>query len=616
MNPSGSEQRPVYLVLFFLLLIITGCQKPGGPLLYMDTSIHPGDDLWRYANGIWVPDSSQEVQTATRRASENFDEIIFDKLRQISDDDTVFMKLKLFYEAFIAEDRDTLNIGLRRELKLLDQFDSMEDLPALMALSVKRGYRSPLDVKFYGFSRTEYIAEVGPGRKEFSPDLKVDSSYFMSVPELMSEILPLAGISWDPERISRVTMLQGELNDVHHNHDSCATFFDLTGPDWLVQFSTALGNPYLIICSANDDSQIGEIIGRYDWNIWKDYFTWVWVEENLLFSNDEMVKIFSERINVFTDVDPLWYYRSPRRAVHKLYELFPDLMIGLYDYPPEQIAAIETMAEAVKAALTENIRQHAHVSMKDDLISRIEPIRFQIVKPAVIETYDKLKLYPDDPIGNYRNTQAYLFDMKTRFTQHPDLYQDHWLLESLDDVPTYLNSNQTVIIPISYAVPPHFSLAYEDAFNYGALGFYLGHEMAHALDFDRSPDLWEFDKRKMRLVSQYSNYYTNEGHFMDGLLSVNENFCDIVGLKAALTAYKEVIFGRTGLQRFFLGFANTQRDYRNPENQENYFERHPHAYSYLRVNGTVRNLDAFYEAFAVTPEDSLYLPPEDRIRFW
>ena len=114
------------------------------------------------------------------------------------------------------------------------------------------------------------------------------------------------------------------------------------------------------------------------------------------------------------------------------------------------------------------------------------------------------------------------------------------------------------------------------------------------------------------------------GYFIDGNFTLGENIGDVGGLSLAYRAYKmslngeeaPVIDGYTGDQRFFLAWAQVwQRKYREDALIQR-LTSDPHSPSEFRVNGVVRNFDEWYEAFEVTPEDDLYLPPEERIRIW
>ena len=176
--------------------------------------------------------------------------------------------------------------------------------------------------------------------------------------------------------------------------------------------------------------------------------------------------------------------------------------------------------------------------------------------------------------------------------------------------------------------------------NYGGIGGVIGHEMGHGFDDQGSKsdgtgmlrnwwtdaDRAAFDKLGDALVAQYNSYCPlDDGETcVNGRLTLGENIGDLGGLSLAYRAYKlslngkedKVIDGLTGDQRFFLAWAQVWRSQQREEAARTRLLTDPHSPEEFRVNGIVRNMDAWYDAFNVTPQDDLYLPPEERIRIW
>jgi endothelin-converting enzyme/putative endopeptidase len=195
-----------------------------------------------------------------------------------------------------------------------------------------------------------------------------------------------------------------------------------------------------------------------------------------------------------------------------------------------------------------------------------------------------------------------------------------------------------IVFPAAILQPPFFNMAADDAVNYGAIGAVIGHELSHGFDdkgskYDGRGNLrkwWteedraEFERRAQGLVKQYGEFEPVEGNFVNGELTLGENIGDLGGLSVAYEAYRlslnaeeaPVIDGLTGDQRFFLGWSQIWRMlYQQPELLKR-LVTDPHSPPRYRVNGVVRNMDAWYDAFDVKPDSSLYLAPEDRVRIW
>jgi putative endopeptidase len=174
--------------------------------------------------------------------------------------------------------------------------------------------------------------------------------------------------------------------------------------------------------------------------------------------------------------------------------------------------------------------------------------------------------------------------------------------------------------------------------NYGGIGGVIGHEVGHAFDdqgrlYDSTgklEDWWTkadaeaFTKRAAGLTSQYGAFEVLPGLKVNGQLTLGENIGDLGGLGVAYQAYRRalggkeppVIDGLTGDQRFFLSWGQIWRTKVRDEELRSQVLSNPHAPAMNRVNGPVRNIDAWYTAFNVQPGDALYVPPEQRVKIW
>ena len=127
-----------------------------------------------------------------------------------------------------------------------------------------------------------------------------------------------------------------------------------------------------------------------------------------------------------------------------------------------------------------------------------------------------------------------------------------------------------------------------------------------------------------RLASQYDAYEPLPGIKVNGRLTLGENIGDLGGISVSLEAYHlslhdqqaPVLAQLSGEQRFFLSWAQAWRTLYRDQSLRNQTMSDPHSPSMYRVNGVVRNVDAWYEAFGVKPDDKLYLPPGERVRIW
>ncbi|MDC8012909.1 M13-type metalloendopeptidase [Tahibacter soli] len=195
-----------------------------------------------------------------------------------------------------------------------------------------------------------------------------------------------------------------------------------------------------------------------------------------------------------------------------------------------------------------------------------------------------------------------------------------------------------IVFPAAILQPPYFDAQADPAVNYGGIGGVIGHEMGHAFDDQgsksdengiqrtwwKAEDVARFKTLVARLATQYSQFEPLPGTHLNGNLTLAENIGDNGGLSVALEAYQmsllsgepPVLDGFSGLQRFFLSWAQTYRENIREAQLRANLTADPHSPAEFRVNGVVRNMDVWYVAFDVKPGDKLYLAPADRVHIW
>jgi predicted metalloendopeptidase len=195
-----------------------------------------------------------------------------------------------------------------------------------------------------------------------------------------------------------------------------------------------------------------------------------------------------------------------------------------------------------------------------------------------------------------------------------------------------------IAFPAAILQPPAFDANTDPAINYGGIGAVIGHEMGHGYDDHGAKsdekgvlrnwwlpeDEQRFKALTAKLAAQYSSYSPIEGQRVSGDATPGENIGDLGGLSVAFEAYNlslggkpaPVIDGLTGPQRFFLAWGQVWRGKYRDEYLRQILASDVHSPVMYRVNGVVRNIDAWYEAFGVKPGDRLFLPPEERVRIW
>ncbi|KUG56788.1 peptidase M13 [Serinicoccus chungangensis] len=310
-------------------------------------------------------------------------------------------------------------------------------------------------------------------------------------------------------------------------------------------------------------------------------------------------------------------------------------------FPP---AARERMTELV-ANVTEAFRRRIDELewMSPQTRQRAEEklalFRPKIGHPATFRDYTAYELDPGDLVGNVRRGAAFETARELAKVGGP-IDHDEWLMTPQTVNAYYHPMLNEIVFPAAILQPPFFDVDADDATNYGGIGAVIAHEIGHGFDDQGSryagdgslTDWWTeadreaFDARSRRLVEQFDALSPRDipggTATVNGGLTVGENIGDLCGLELAHLAYTIAtegsapeLDGWTGDQRFFLGWGSVWRTVAREEEARRLLSIDPHAPADLRAN-TVRNVDAFHEAFATQEGDALWLAPEDRVRIF
>jgi putative endopeptidase len=301
------------------------------------------------------------------------------------------------------------------------------------------------------------------------------------------------------------------------------------------------------------------------------------------------------------------------------------------------LALVDNLIEAYRMSISE--LPWMTETTKAKALLKLSKFKAKIGYPDKWRDYSTLHIHRDDLIGNLRRISEFGHAYAVAKLGQP-VDRDEWLITPQTVNAYYMPVMNEIAFPAAILQPPFFNLTADSAVNYGAIGAIIGHEIGHGFDDQGSKydgdgnlvDWWSqkdraaFEVLTAQLIAQYDVLYpasTPDTH-VNGAFTVGENIGDLSGLEIAFKAYKislgasaaPVIDGLTGEQRFFYAFAQAWRGKNRPEETKRRIAIDPHSPNEFRCNQVVRNLDAFYEAFKVTPSDKLWLDPSERVRIW
>jgi predicted metalloendopeptidase len=300
-------------------------------------------------------------------------------------------------------------------------------------------------------------------------------------------------------------------------------------------------------------------------------------------------------------------------------------------FPPEAKAKVRAMVEDLTKAFRSRVDALAWMSPETRARARekVKALYVGVGYPDTWIDYTPLEIVRGDALGNLK--RAELFEYRRQLAKlGQSVDRTEWWMTPQTVNAVNLPLQNALNFPAAILQPPYFDPNRDSAANYGAIGATIGHEISHSFDdvgsqFDAQgrlvnwwtpQDLEHFKAAGEALAAQYSAYRPFPDLALDGHLVLGENIADLAGLAAAYDAYHLSLNGRPADDKaFFTSYAQSWRDKAREELVRLQVATDGHAPDAYRA-ATVRNLDPWYAAFAVTPAQRSYLPPEQRVRIW
>jgi putative endopeptidase len=374
---------------------------------------------------------------------------------------------------------------------------------------------------------------------------------------------------------------------------------------------------------------------------WREYMAYHYLRSNASVLpqavDDEVFAFFGKQLNGQPEQRPRW-----KRGVDAVDDALGEAVGQVYverHFSPESKAQMSALVENLRKAYAQRIRALPWMTdeTKKVALEKLAAFRPKIGYPDRWRDYSALGVSASDAFGNAQRAELFEWQRSIAKLDKPT-DRDEWGMTPQTVNAYYSPVFNEIVFPAAILQPPFFDPAADPAVNYGAIGGVIGHEMGHGFDDQGSKsdargvlrtwwnerDETAFKQLGDRLAEQYSQFEPLPGLRLNGRLSLGENIGDLGGLSVAFEAYRlslggrsaAVVDGMTGDQRFFHGWAQVWRTLFREQRLRNQIMTGPHSPAEFRVNGVVRNLDAWYEAFGVKPGDKLYLPPEKRVRIW
>lgn len=648
--------------------------RPSGLALeHMDKSVHPGDDFFTYMNGVWIENTDIPADRSTFGGFQKLSDDAQEDVRAIIEasasgdyaNGTAEQKVGDLYTAYLdMEARNARGLEpLEPELARIDAIASKDDLAIYFASANKRGYDLPFSLNQYADMKNPdyymmYTWQGGLGLPEreyyFNEDDKsaeIRDKYIDHV----AKMFELAGFDNPADSAASIMALETRMAGAHMQKEKARDFAAnyskipldalnglMPNFNWAGYIEEAgIGDIDGLVVMMNDHmATLDEIIEDTDLDTWKTYLDWIVLNgaaSRLTEALDAQNFEFYGRTLYGTEEQrPTW-----RRAVNTVNGSLGELVGKVYveeHFPPQAKARMEELVQNLILAYEKSISELDWMgdATRAEALDKLSKFTPKVGYPDEWREYD-FEVRADDLFGNIERATVAEYE-RDLARQGGPVDRGEWGMTPQTVNAYYSPSLNEIVFPAAILQPPFFHLDADDAVNYGAIGAVIGHEIGHGFDdkgstFDGDGKLrnwWtdqdraEFEKRTSALVEQYNAFKPFEDLAVNGEFTLGENIGDLGGITIGLLAYQmsldgeeaPVIDGFTGLQRVFLGYAQVWRMKARDEYLRQQIQTDPHAPAEYRANGAVRNVPEWYEAFGVTEDHALYLPPEDRVKIW
>jgi putative endopeptidase len=645
----------------------------------VDTSVAPGDDFFAFANGAWLRSTVIPEGRERWGVRNEIDELTRRQIAALLDDAATAprgtaARAVADFRAAWADEAAIEARGIAPIRLVLDSIDRVRDKVALTRL-LGRWIGADVDPLNYGIYQSSRLVglsvEPGINGERTYPAFLLqgglglpDRDYYLSAEPRMQalltryqtyvgRLLALAGYDHADQRAAAIVELETALarsqathaisaNDHNADHRWTRAEFarEAPGMDWPAFFAAAGlgGQDTIAVWQPSAMTGVAALVASTPLETWKDYLRVHLLAEEA----DVLPRAFADAaLDMRSAVSGQPPASRADRALAATQLALGDAIGRMYAeryFSPVQKARVQDIVANVRAAFVRHVQATTWMSpvTRTLALAKLRSLYVGIGYPERWEDDADLAVDPADALGNHR--RALERDHRrtlARLGRPVDLTQWWIAPQAVGAVLAFQQNAYDFSAGLLQA--PKFDSTASDAVNYGAIGAIIGHDISHFVDvlgadYDTTfaerhwwtaEDMSRFQAAAEPLVRQFSGYRPFPDLAVNGSLTRTENVADLAGLMAAFEAYRltlgararDTTFVRQQDRQFFIGWARSWRVRIRDTALRTQLASGDHAPEPYRVN-TVRNLDAWYEAFDVHPGQALYLEPAARVRVW
>jgi predicted metalloendopeptidase len=649
----------------------------------MDTSVQPGNDFYGYANGNWqrtteIPGDRSSVGSFYRAFLETerqTTELVNGIVQSNPAAGTNEARIANFYNAYAnTQAIDAAGMApAQADLARFNAIANKTDLSRVLGEQIRADV-DPLNATNYytenlfGVFVTQglstpgevlpYILQGGLGLPEREYYLSNDPSMVEirgQYRTYIEQLLTAAGIADAHAKAQRIYDLEVQIARAHmtrEQSEDMASRGDVwtraelaqraPGIDWNAFLTAAqLGNQQRFAAyHAQAITRLSALVASAPLQAWKDWLTFHQINAHADVLPSAIDQAHFAFYGTTLSGTPQQRERG-KRALDAVNAYLGDAVGQAYVqryFPASAREEVQGMVENIKAAFAQRIQGLDWMAeqTRAEALRKVETIVVGVGYPDAWRDYSHYDVSATDAYANAINGERVEYAHQLAKLGHPMDRNEWWMTPQTVNA-VNLPVQNALNFPAAILQPPFFNANADAAYNYGAIGAVIGHEVSHSFDnngaaFDSTgalrnwwtdADLAAFRTQGEALARQYDTYEPLPGLHVNGTLTLGENIADVAGLQAAYDAYHAslggreapVINGLTGDQRFFIAYAQTWATKMRDEALRQRIATDGHAPGQYRAL-TVRNLDAWYNAFNVQEGQTLYLAPEQRVRVW
>ena len=646
----------------------------------LDKSVRPADDFFTFATGGWqklnpLPGAFSRFGSFDQLQENNnkrINTILTDLLKKQGKEGSVEKKLGDFYKLAMDSVRRNKE-GVSPVKPLLDEMENAKTLTDLRNLQIKYatfGYGVPFG---YGFdadqkNAKQNILNLGQGgltlgQKEYYLDNdKATSEIRNAYRQFIVNMFRLFGFSDTQAQARRDAIMRyetmlalisksnTELRDVEANYnkmtldefkekypnlplESLANAEGIQSKD--IQ-TMVVGQPSFFagVDKLASTGNADELRARMEWDA-------ILSSANCLSDNvrAEYFNFFSKTMRGTKEDYPRWK-RATRQVEEQMGEPLGRIYCERY-FPASSKKRMEELVKNLQVSLAERIKAQDWMSepTKKAALEKLSTFYVKVGYPNKWKDLSKLTIDPSKSF--YDNVQAcrkFWANVTIQEKAGKPVDKDEWLMTPQTVNAYYNPTTNEICFPAGILQYPFFDPKADDAFNYGAIGVVIGHEMTHGFDdqgrhYDKDgnmTDWWtkEDGKNFEARTGKYADFFSAIKVLPDlnanGRLTLGENLADHGGLEVAFNAFEKtpegkkgkVIMGFTPEQRFFIAYAGVWANNITEAEIRSRVKSDPHSLGEWRVNGALPHINAWYKAFGVKEGDKLFIPENERLKLW